>query len=44
MQPESNAKTMLCKVLYEIFDVKEKPAIKKEKDPIKVNTICYSGG
>jgi len=42
MQPESDAKTMLCKALYEIFGVKEKPVTKKE-EPIEVNAICYSG-
>jgi len=42
MQPESDAKTMLCKVLYEIFGIKEKPTTKKE-EPIEVNAICYLG-
>jgi len=45
MQPESDAKTMLRKALYEIFGVKEKPVTKKAKEnPIEVNAICYSGG
>ena len=42
-QSQNEAKTMLCKALYEIFDVKE-PTIMEQKDPIEVNATCYAGG
>jgi len=42
-QPQDEAKAKLRKALYKIFDVKE-PTIIKQKDPIEVNAICYSGG
>jgi len=42
-QPQNEAKTMLRKALYKIFDVKELMVIKQE-DPIEVNATCYSGG
>jgi len=41
MQSQSDAKIMLRKALYEIFDIKE-PTIMK--DPIEVKAISYSGG
>ena len=43
MQPQNDAKTMLRKALYKVFDVKE-PTIIEQKDPIEVNAICYVGG
>ena len=42
-QPQDEAKAMLCKALYEIFDIKA-PIVTETKDPIKVNATCYSGG
>jgi len=42
MQPQGNAKSKLCKVLYEIFDIKE-PIITETKDPIEVNVLCFTG-
>jgi len=39
---QSNAKSMLCKTLYEIFNIKA-PIITEVKDPIKVNTLCFAG-
>ena len=42
MQPQGNAKSMLHKALYKVFNIKE-PMIMEQKDPIKVNAICYSG-
>jgi len=42
-QPQDEAKTMLRKALYKIFDVKE-PTIMEQKDPIEVKAICYLGG
>ena len=42
MQQE-DAKAMLCKALYEIFNVKDTPITPKSKDPIKVNTVCFKG-
>jgi len=43
MQSQDEAKAMLRKALYEIFDVKETTVI-EQKDPIEVNATCYSGG
>jgi len=41
-QPQGDAKTMLRKALYEIFDIKA-PIVMKPKDPIKVNALCFVG-
>jgi len=41
-QPQGDAKSMLCKALYEIFDIKA-PIVMKTKDPIKVNALCFAG-
>jgi len=41
-QPQGNAKTMLCKALYEIFDIKAL-IIMEPKDPIEVNALCFAG-
>ena len=40
---QADAKAMLCKALYEIFNVKDTPITPKSKDPIKVNTVCFKG-
>jgi len=42
-QPQDEAKAMLRKALYKVFDIKE-PTIIEQKDPIEVNATCYSGG
>jgi len=42
MQPQGDAKSMLYKALYEIFDIKA-PIITETKDPIKVNALCFAG-
>jgi len=42
-QSQNEAKTMLHKALYKIFDIKE-PTIMEQKDPIEVNATCYVGG
>jgi len=41
-QPQGDAKTMLCKALYEIFDIKAL-IVMKPKDPIEVNALCFAG-
>jgi len=42
MQPQGNAKSMLRKALYEIFNIKA-PIVTETKDPIKVNALCFAG-
>jgi len=42
IQSQGDAKSMLRKALYEIFDIKE-PIVTETKDPIKVNTLCFAG-
>ena len=42
MQQE-DTKAMLCKVLYEIFNVKNTTITPESKDPIKVNAVCFKG-
>ena len=42
MQQE-DAKAMLHKVLYEIFNIKERMITPEPKDPIKVNVLCFNG-
>ena len=42
MQLQGDAKTMLCKALYEIFDIKTL-IVTEPKDPIKVNALCFAG-
>ena len=42
MQQE-DAKAMLHKALYEIFDVKPMTITPESKDPIQVNTVCFKG-
>jgi len=42
MQPQGDAKEMLHKALYEIFDIKA-PIVTETKDPIEVNTLCFAG-
>jgi len=42
MQSQSDAKTMLRKALYEIFDIKA-PIVTKPENPIEVNAVCYTG-
>jgi len=41
-QPQGDAKSMLCKTLYEIFNIKA-PIVTEPKDPIEVNTLCFAG-
>jgi len=41
-QPQGDAKSMLHKALYEIFDIKA-PIVTETKDPIEVNTLCFAG-
>jgi len=41
-QPPGDAKAMLRKALYEIFDIKA-PIVTETKDPIKVNALCFVG-
>jgi len=41
-QPQDKAKAMLCKALYEIFDIKEL-IVTEVKNPIKVNALCFAG-
>jgi len=42
MQPQGDAKSMLHKALYEIFDIKAL-IITEPKDPIEVNALCFVG-
>ena len=42
MQPQGNAKSMLRKALYEIFDIKAL-IVTEVKDPIEVNALCFAG-
>jgi len=42
MQPQDEAKAMLHKALYKIFDIKAL-IVTKTKDPIEVNALCLSG-
>ena len=42
MQQE-DAKAMLCKALYKIFDVKNMTITPESKDPIEVNAVCFKG-
>jgi len=41
-QPQGDAKTMLRKALYEVFDIKAL-IVMEPKDPIEVNTLCFAG-
>jgi len=41
-QPQGDAKSMLRKALYEIFDIKA-PIVTETKDPIEVNVLCFAG-
>jgi len=41
-QPQGDAKTMLRKALYEIFDIKAL-IVMEPKDPIEVNALCFVG-
>jgi len=41
-QPQGDTKSMLCKALYEIFDIKA-PIVTETKDPIEVNALCFMG-
>jgi len=41
-QPQDEAKAMLHKALYEIFDIKA-PIVTETKDPIEVNALCFAG-
>jgi len=41
-QPQGDAKSMLRKALYEIFDIKA-PIVTETKDPIEVNALCFAG-
>jgi len=41
-QLQGDAKTMLRKALYKIFDIKA-PIVTEIKDPIEVNATCYAG-
>ena len=40
---QEDAKAILCKVLYKIFNIKEKTTTPESKDPIEVNAVCFSG-
>jgi len=42
MQSQGNVKSMLCKALYGIFDIKA-PIVTETKDPIEVNALCFVG-
>jgi len=41
-QLQGNAKSMLYKALYKIFNIKVL-IVTEPKDPIKVNTLCFAG-
>jgi len=41
-QPQGDAKSMLRKALYKIFNIKA-PIVTETKDPIKVNALCFAG-
>ena len=42
MQSQGNAKAMLCKALYKIFNIKAL-IVTEPKNPIEVNALCLSG-
>jgi len=42
IQPQGDAKSMLRKALYEIFDIKAL-IVTETKDPIEVNALCFVG-
>jgi len=42
MQSQGDAKIMLRKALYEIFDIKA-PIVTETKDPIEANALCFTG-
>jgi len=42
MTTQGDAKKMLRKALYEIFDIKA-PIVTKPEDPIEANALCYVG-